>query len=283
MALFSERYGYIKPREAFIKDCMPEDVQNMICSALDELRNQLIYSVNYSSENQYKLLERHIWIFFLNQRKDDFRNKYDLIQNYVKDEKRSWYRRIDIIEECLIYLTSISVKREIGDRIVVNFISFLNSQFKRLHYGYQIIDKKVIPITSEEEITAIESAIANNTDNVREHLHNALALFAKRPEADYRNSIKESISAVEAFLREQTGKNTLGDALTEMENKQVVIPRMLTKAFKELYAYTNSKDTGIRHALMDDSGTYTPSFAEAQFMLVSCSAFLNYLKMKIEK
>ena len=35
------------------------------------------------------------------------------------------------------------------------------------------------------------------------------------------------------------------------------------EAFDKLYAYTNQKDTGIRHALMDDDGTYVPSSDES--------------------
>ena len=51
-------------------------------------------------------------------------------------------------------------------------------------------------------------------------------------------------------------------------------------AFDKLYAYTNQPDVGIRHALMDSSGTYVPKAEEALFMLVSCSAFINYLNKK---
>ena len=48
--------------------------------------------------------------------------------------------------------------------------------------------------------------------------------------------------------------------------------------FSERYGYTNDKTTGIRHALMDD--TNAPTADEAIFMLVSCSAFINYLTKK---
>ena len=53
---------------------------------------------------------------------------------------------------------------------------------------------------------------------------------------------------------------------------------MLQVAFEKLYAYTNNKTTGIRHALMED--TESPGFDEAKFMLVACSAFVNYLRGK---
>ena len=42
MALFSERYGYIKPSEVLIRECMPEEIVNAINSAYDILQNVLL-------------------------------------------------------------------------------------------------------------------------------------------------------------------------------------------------------------------------------------------------
>ena len=56
---------------------------------------------------------------------------------------------------------------------------------------------------------------------------------------------------------------------------------LLEEGFNKFYVYTNDRDSGIRHALMDDEGTYVPSKDEAYFMLVSCSAFINYLRRKV--
>ncbi|OAV67399.1 hypothetical protein Barb6XT_01497 [Bacteroidales bacterium Barb6XT] len=63
-----------------------------------------------------------------------------------------------------------------------------------------------------------------------------------------------------------------------MENKGITIPPVLRKSFEFLYGYTNDSSTGIRHALMDDSNV--PDADEAIFMLVACSAFINYLTKK---
>ena len=138
-------------------------------------------------------------------------------------------------------------------------------------------------ITSKEEIVSIEKAIKVSENNVKLHLQTALGLLAKKPSGDYRNSIKESISAVEAVCRELTAKSTLGDALNELEKTGVVIPKVMKLGFDKLYGYTNNKETGIRHALMDNDGSYIPSSDEAVFMLVSCSAFINYLYSKKAK
>jgi len=68
---------------------------------------------------------------------------------------------------------------------------------------------------------------------------------------------------------------TLGTALKKLEDKVALHPA-LKKAFDHLYGYT-SDEGGIRHALLDESDL---KFEDAQFMLVTCSAFINYLKAK---
>lgn len=95
-----------------------------------------------------------------------------------------------------------------------------------------------------------------------------------RETPDYRNSIKESISAVESLAKVLSGsdKATLGEALKEIE-KNGKLHSALKSAFSSLYGYTNDAE-GIRHALLDESSL---TKADARFMLVSCSSFVNYL------
>jgi hypothetical protein len=50
----------------------------------------------------------------------------------------------------------------------------------------------------------------------------------------------------------------------------------LAEGLSKLYGWTSDAE-GIRHALMDEPSL---SFAEAKYMLVSCSAFVNYLTAK---
>ena len=138
----------------------------------------------------------------------------------------------------------------------------------------------ITEITSEQEIKTIEKALEENKDNVRIHLNNALKSLSIRPVGDYRNSIKESISAVEAFSREITGENNLN--FKKMETKGLKIPSILQEAFKKLYGYTNHADTGIRHSLMDETAEYVPRADEALYMLITCSAFINYLNSKLK-
>jgi len=53
----------------------------------------------------------------------------------------------------------------------------------------------------------------------------------------------------------------------------------LKKGFSNLYGYTSSAE-GIRHALLEEAKL---NFEDAKFMLVSCSAFVNYLIAKTSK
>ena len=163
------------------------------------------------------------------------------------------------------------------------FVKQLNFEFERLNFAYRVVNTEIVEITSKEELVAVESAMHDSAMNIKTHLNKAIELYAQRPAGDYRNSIKESISAVEAYCREITGENTLGKALDKLKDNGLVMPPMLKTAFEKLYAYTNQPDTGIRHALMDEDGTYTPASEEALFMLVSCSSFINYLNKKLKK
>jgi hypothetical protein len=145
--------------------------------------------------------------------------------------------------------------------------------------GYRFVGDEIAPITSNEEIASIEQAQGTTSQlpSVNTHLRRSLSLLSDRKQPDYRNSIKESISAIEAICRliAQNPKSTLGDALKALAPKIPVHPA-LAGAFDKLYGYTNDAQ-GIRHALLD-----LPNLEQedAVFMLTSCSAFINYLTAK---
>lgn len=112
-------------------------------------------------------------------------------------------------------------------------------------------------------------------------MHKSLELFADRKSPDYKNSIKESISAVEAICKLITGdsKITLGDALRQLESKLGTMHPSLRNAFNQLYGYTSDAE-GIRHSMLGKSNL---DIEDAKFMLTACSAFINYLVAKADK
>lgn len=278
MALFSERYGYTKPSDVIIREQITPDIQNAILSCYDRLKERIENSYKYKWI--YTNIEKFIWTRFLNQRESTFSwySSSSAIAQYI-EENNDWYKKLDLIEMTIKYIHTIIELYQNDEirQLLENFIEDVNREFKRLNFGYRIINGQIVEITSEEEITTIEKALESNQSNIRTHLSKALELYARKPTGDYRNSIKESISAVEAMSRNITGENTLN--FKKMEEKGVTIPSILRQAFEKLYGYTNDKSTGIRHALMED--TNTPQAEEALFMLVSCSAFINYLNKKV--
>lgn len=166
------------------------------------------------------------------------------------------------------------------DRNVTNTVpEVFNILFKKEYIGYRFIDGKISPVSNEMEATTITETLNNTYEPVSLHISKAHALLADREQPDYENSIKESISAVEAMCEIITGikgkEATLGTMLKKLESNGVVIHSALKSAFNTLYGYTSDAN-GIRHA--GDIGGEASTFEEAKFMLISCCAFINYLK-----
>lgn len=262
MKSFSERYGYTKPSDALVIEQIPEGIINAIINCLQDLENY----------GDYNLLKETVWLFFLNKKRAEFDDYYDCIELFLEDREVEWYYKLNLLE----FIVG-QIARLFSEGTCSLFVRNINSDFERLNYGYRIINNLVTPVTSKEEVNSIEEAIGSAKDNIKEHLNSALKHLADKEKPDYRNSIKESISAVGALCREMTRENDLGKALFVLEKKQGKLHPQLKAAFDNLYSYVNEKQSGIRHELMDERGVYVPTFHEAKFMLVTCSAFINYL------
>lgn len=147
--------------------------------------------------------------------------------------------------------------------------------------GYRFVQGILSPITNNSEMAAIEQVVkeaeSHGLAGVRTHIESALELLGKKPIPDYRNSIKESISAVESAAKSISGVSGGGlDAALNELTKHTEIHKALLMGFKNLYGYS-SNESGIRHAMIDDSKV---GFDEAKFMLVACSAAAHFLIAK---
>jgi len=279
---FSQRMGLESIRSVLQIDSIDDELRNGLWNSIYEVffgQENPESKINYLSQN--RIACRHIWKSFFKLPIDkipmDYHDKYVSISEFI-DYLNEWFyeapwnRVYDLIE----YLAWIDSKINKG------FISSCNRCLTREMAGYRIVNTKVVEITSEEEIKEIAEA-ANNTSQwypVRTHLAAALDFLSDRENPNHRNSIKESISAVESLCKIITGndKATLGQALSIIEQKHK-IHSALKMAFKSIYGYT-SDSGGIRHSLIESDKPI--EFEEAKFMLVSCSAFVNYLKSKID-
>ena len=157
------------------------------------------------------------------------------------------------------------------------YTNIINDIFQKENVNYRIVDGIVTDLLNEETIKEIEETLENPYTVVTTHYSKALELLYKAK--DYDNSIKESISSVESICQILTGndKATLGDALKLLKDK---IHPAMKSAFEKLYGYTSDAN-GIRHS--NGLGEGNSTFEEAKYMLISCSAFVNYLKENFEE
>jgi hypothetical protein len=273
--LFSQREG-IKPAKSVIQmNDMDIDLHNCLWNAVT-----LCYwdnmGENYSYSGSMQTFVKELWVYHFKIPLDTLLDAWPQIHKAIKKQydDYKWYEVYDFLEYVVKNYFSKSKNKK--------FMELCNSFLERELSAYRFVGGKITQITSQEEISEIEEAlnISRPFKAVTIHIKTALALFSDKKSPDYRNSIKESISAVEAICKLIVKKENpdLGQALKIMENEIGLHPA-LKKAFNNLYGYT-SDDKGIRHALLEEAELYPE---DAKFMLISCSAFVNYLVSKISK
>ncbi|HEY9041078.1 MAG TPA: hypothetical protein VIN66_02735 [Rheinheimera sp.] len=278
---FSQRIGITPPKKLLQKDSIDQELTNSLWNALTSFiwttfkrTDSGIYGerTDFVLGSNLQDLILAIWILFFKKPTDEMPRYYSDVNGVLSEIrefffKAHWYEVYDFIEFVSGYLAG--RQKEL-------FIKASNSFLERENAAYRFVDGVITEISSKDEIQEIEDAISNSTPyyGVKKHLTTALDLLSDRVNPDYRNSIKESISAVESLCRKISGhdKSTLGDALKVLEKRGAIHPALKT-AYNAIYGYTNDAD-GIRHALLEESNL---SSADARFMLISCSAFINYI------
>jgi hypothetical protein len=267
----SERLGIVPVRSAIQGRSLDTPTRNRLWSAFALLVPES--SGRSFSQTWMGSLFAHVWSDFLRQPVDDMpieREARKVIRGIFTEGE--WWRVYDLIEFVL-------ASRHNGntERMKDNISTILREEMA----GFRYIDGRFVEITDETEITAIESALtATSGDKFaapRAHLTAALQLLSDRQAPDYRNSMKESISAVEAIAQVLTGdpQAELGKAIKLLDAK-TPIHGALRSALLSLYGYTSDAE-GIRHALSEAPNV---DAADAKFLLVVCSAFVVYLIQK---
>ena len=193
------------------------------------------------------------------------------LHKHVVQCEGMWYRIYDFIEKYLRVTDS-----EKTQRLTIEFNRILEEEVA----PYRILNGLVVPIIGKSELNSISETIDLEYESVSKHMTKALELYSDRKKPDYENSVKESISSVESMCSIITGLSggaaTLGNTLKKLKENGVNIHPALENAFKQLYGYT-SDSGGIRHGSIEFVNVASE---DAKYMLVSCSAFVNYLTEK---
>lgn len=286
MPLFSERLGFVAPRDVLQVECSSEDLRISIYNIVHEILGD--YEHNSIPEEVCEDLWTRRWhkpIDTFPLYSYDF---YKTLYSWVLDG--DWYNCYDLLE--FVY----GELRELGafdpDPMRFGYGSFhgqpqpnivkevheaINEVLEAEGSGYRFLDGQVAQITNELELATLEQSldVPDEFSSASAHIEQSLKLLSKKPEPDYLNSVKESISAAEsAAICAAPGKNkTLAEAVDAMQRVND-LHKSLAESWKRMFGYTSDAN-GIRHGSSGEPVSL--DFAFAKYMLVTCSAFVNYL------
>lgn len=277
---FSERMG-IKDVSKLLNEEVTQELRNRLWSDFYEYfyRHLSSYSnpnpsrySNYSERQEFCF---EVWKNYAKKPADDFEEPYplSLARDWALKLIRDWYFQAEW-NQVYDFIEMVAEKKSILTPI-------FNKTLREERSPYRFVNVELAMVTSEEEIKEIENALekASIYSPVYKHLETSLKHLSDKKSPDYRNSIKESISAVESLVKIMMDNEnlTLGKALNSI-GKKYDVPNGIKVAFTNLYSYT-SDESGIRHGFkLKDKDV---DLAEARFMLIACSAFVNFLFSKI--
>lgn len=281
MALFSQRRGIRPISKEVQRESIDAELRNMLWSALkiviwDQWRepDRMTGYASQETKEVHKTVQL-IWLHYLKHPLDTVpefhsgypKSAYDILRDYFFDAK--WWEIYDFMEFCAA---------NIPEHWAESLCSVANGFFESENSAYRFVGLQIVEVTDDQELAEIEDALATPISEAKQHIQRSISFLFDRKNPDYRNSVKESISGVEAVCTRlaQKDRATLGDALSELK-KYVPLHPAFEAGLKKIYGYT-SDSGGIRHALSEND--ICPTFADAKFMLVSCSAFINYLATK---
>ncbi len=275
---FSERYGYKTARETIQIDSISQELRNSIRSLLKiHVWDHVYFSRGdgaafLSQNSEIKAFCELLWFHHFKKPLDTLPNNWSLqvlpgLREYFFS--CGWHEVYDFIEFVADNFPYPDGKEA--------FVQGCNFSLEREVSAYRFANGLITPITDEVQIAEVDLALVAPKSPVRTHLRRALELLSDRASPDYRNSIKESISAVESLVSTVLGeKGTLGQLVKKLEEEIGLHPALRT-AFSSLYGYTSDED-GIRHAILESKNVV---FEDAKFFLVVCSAFVNFVEGKV--
>lgn len=283
---FSERYGYKEISEKLNWENMTDRLRNRLWSTIYPLLDQEIINAGAGLVTISDKLKA-LWKDFLAKPIDFIETKanpyyqeqlYDLSlkqiipATMIKEDffNFRWFEVYDLVE--FLY------KKFLDEGKKRNYTEEVNRILLEEKAPYRFVSNLITPITDKEEIEELVKALNFPQDKykpAKEHLEKSLSLLSDRENPDYANSIKESISALESLVQILLGeKGTLGDLI-----KKLNVHSALKQGFSNIYGWT-SDEGGIRHGKTGEP--LEPGLAEARYMLITSSAFINYLIAKEE-
>jgi hypothetical protein len=276
-ALFSERQGYVGPREIVYRDELTY-----------ELRQPII-----------DILRRSVSREFLPERIESLFNPYGIDQlprrdgpMIITEDERSatdftdakrvllaceWYRLYDLLEDVFQRLDFHDQEQRAHNEEfqAYPFQKRINDYFIHAGIGWQMVNGKI----STRGDAAFEQTIAIATAELKasgrpmaaDHIERAICNLSVRPKPDLSGAIGHATAAMECVLHDITGKAlTFGDYVKKYPDH---FPGAMKKALGSLWGYTSEE---ARHG----KEGVEPASEDAGFVVAIAAAFVTYLNRK---
>ncbi len=242
--------------------------------------NRIYGKFSITSDKNMELIIKKIWNDFFELPIDDMNYNWDSIRRELKEKylMLSWNEVYDFVEFVAnnFYEDNLFSYEKVNQR----FMDLCNQILKRELSAYRFIDGKIMPITNNQEIYILNEAVERTATAILKpvyvHLKTAFEELARPERPNYRNSVNESLNAIKELFRAIDLKNgNILDVLQTLDEK-IGIPESLREGFKDMYGYVY----GLNRKTLSLIEESVLSFDEAKFILVSCSAFINYILTK---
>ncbi|MCU1523876.1 MAG: hypothetical protein JWO18_770 [Microbacteriaceae bacterium] len=255
-------------------DSLDDETRTELWNVANTLRTILGEARRSEYSNTEENVLRAIWTWEYKFPADE-QPRDDRVWELVKARilEAEWFDVLDHIEQVVGYVER--YKDYPTDDAAAVMVGAYNDRFENYLVSYRFIGMEIAPIDITAEAQAVSDAIddAVSITGARHHLERAVDLLSDRQSPDYPNSMKESISAVEAVCAAVTGENTLGAAIKKLQGAGVKIHPALERAWSAMYGWTSDAD-GIRHGSIEAPDA---DQALAKYMLVTCSAFVSHV------
>ena len=210
MKLFSERRELKTVRDTFQVDSVDIKLRTRLWNCLYQFYfKPLPYKTTiFLVPETLKVLTFTLWDEYFGLELDDLGSLsgpriLDKLKTYFLEEAE-WYEVYDFLEFIMFHCSASKTNKYF--KICCNKV--LEDELS----AYRFVGNQITQITSESEISEVEEALKSPITAVKTHLERALELLSDKEAPDYRNSIKESICAVEAISRDPHTGATIVDS-----------------------------------------------------------------------
>ena len=215
-----------------------------------------------------------VWADFLAKPIDEFNGDTSFVQKLIVHENEESFLVFEFLEFILDNWKSLDAQagREDSGSKKSRFIKECNASLAKENAGYRVVGDLVTPMLSDLDVQTVSTAIYGKFGLAGGHIKKALASFSNRENPDYENSMRESITAVEDISLEITNQKKVKMTMDYLVRNGMKLHPAFVEAIVRLYGFASDD---FRHARYHEPLNIDQN--TARFMLVTCSAFVNYI------